>query len=749
LTSDVDEKMIYDCASRVLAAGLGADDSAFTPGRPVWTAQAAETLRRAFVDQPDYGRGSFVKKLGGQLATAEPAAIQLMAELIYLHLLLPRDIGGPAKRAVIAGALDLLPEPVLIPPDLDVVLDSGIVRAGVAYLTQRDRQLAWLIRLVVAWKQLPPHEQRAALGDPWAFKAILDTVPVNAAYTQRNVLLNLAFPDTFPAVVSRRHRRLIVNAFVDQLAEPSDDLDRDLVEVRRTLTEQSGAPVRFYQPPWVDRWRDQTAPGQAGGPGGSTGWLVRGAKVHGHNLIRQWLDGGYCSIAFPQLPELPPGLSKAQLDEQLTEALPDLSPSQRGIRVGVLDRFLNRIREGDVVVTVDGQSVYVGRTSGPVRWVPTPDNLSSRRRAVEWANPDAPLTREMLSPQARSKLAGQLTVSELGTYAAEFAALAGLNDPADTETITEDLDDVSEPVLEAELPEPTAQLADDLLIELPWLAETVDLLREKKQMVLYGPPGTGKTYLAQALAQFLTGEADGATRLVQFHPSYSYEDFFEGFRPRATGDGGIGFALEPGPLKQLVADATDDPAQAYILIIDEINRANLAKVFGELYFLLEYRDHRIQLQYSPSDEFTLPPNLYVIGTMNTADRSIALVDAAMRRRFYFQSLFPGEPPLDGMLRRWLERNNLPTDRADLLDELNRAIGDPDAAIGPSYLMTRAVGTEPGLARIWKNAILPLLQERHVGDGVDVAATYGIAALRDRLARPAGTGPTTDDDELVE
>jgi 5-methylcytosine-specific restriction protein B len=728
----VNEDAVYAAARRVIEAGLAADGSVFTPDRAVWTAEAADLLYAKFVQQPDAGKGSFVKKLQGQLAGAPPTAVQLMAELIYLHLLLPRDIGGAAKRAVINGALTLLPEQVEIPADLDRVLDAGVVRAGTAYMTQRDRQIAWLVRLVQAWKHLPGERQQAALHDPWAFKDVLDSIPINSAYSQRNILLNLAFPDTFPPIASRRHKKLIVSAFADDLPLHTGDDDRDLAELWTVLSAKSGSVVRFYQPPWVDRWREQAGPPSESR--GVRGWLVRGAKAHGHNLVGQWLTDGFCSIAYPGLPELEPGLSKAQLDQQLRESVPDFSPSQRGLHVGVLDRFLNRMSEGDIVVTVDGQNVYVGTIAGPATWVDTTDGVSNRRRKVAWANPDAPFTRNELSPDARNKLAGQLTVTDLGPYAAEFAALAEVDDQPGEEDADDQL------AAEVELPEPTAELADDLLIDLDWLTDTVDLLREKKQIVLYGPPGTGKTYLAQALAQFLTGQTDNAYRLVQFHPSYSYEDFFEGFRPRATGDGGVGFALEPGPFKQLVSDAKDDPSQAYILIIDEINRANLAKVFGELYFLLEYRNRSIQLQYSPTEDFELPPNVYLIGTMNTADRSIALVDAAMRRRFYFQSMIPGEPPLRDMLRRWLQAHNLPADRADLLDELNRAIGDRDAAVGPSYLMTPQAATDKGLARIWKNAIMPLLEERHIGDGIDINLRYGIDALRKRLKQ--ATAPVT-------
>lgn len=709
------DERIYSAAQAIVAAGLAADDSAFTPGRPVWTAANARDLHERFVDQPDLGKGSFTTKLKGQLADAPPDTAQLMAELTYLHLLLPKDIGGAAKRTVIGASLDLAPG-VEIPAELDLVLDDGVVRAGTAYMTQRDRQLSWLVRLVVTWKNLSEERRRMALEDPWAFCDVIDSVDIMSAYTQRNVLLNLVFPQVFPAVVSRKHRQLIVSAFPDEV-HPTGDTDRDLANLWRTLSESSEAPVRFYFPPWVDRWRL--------GEDQQRGWRVRGAQVHGRNLVPEWLVQGYCSIAFPELGELKPGLSRTELDEHLAAATPDLTPAQRGSRVGVLDRFLNQMREGDLVVTVDPRGVFVGTVTGSPTWTPSADNLADRRRSVTWHNVDAPLSRLILSSGARDKLAGPLTLTDLGTFVAEFESLAG---PPVRD------DGPLDPPIAAELPEPTAQLAKDLLIDLDWLAETVDLLRDKKQIILYGPPGTGKTHIAQELAQFLTADNDDGYRLVQFHPSYSYEDFFEGFRPRSVGTG-VGFALEPGPLKQLVATATENPAQAFILIIDEINRANLAKVFGELYFLLEYRDRAVQLQYSPNEAFSLPPNVYIIGTMNTADRSIALVDAAMRRRFYFQSLFPGEPPLADMLRRWLSAQKLPTDRADLLDELNRVIDDRDAAVGPSYLMTARVADEKGLDRIWRTAILPLMEERHLGDGVDVRKRYGIETLRKRLAQP--------------
>jgi hypothetical protein len=195
----------------------------------------------------------------------------------------------------------------------------------------------------------------------------------------------------------------------------------------------------------------------------------------------------------------------------------------------------------------------------------------------------------------------------------------------------------------ADYPAATEELAQRVFINTEWLDKTLAVLHRRKQIIFYGPPGTGKTFIARALANHITG-GDGGVRLVQFHPSYSYEDFFEGLRP-ATQDGTLVYALQAGPMKRIADEAAKNPELNCVLVIDEINRGNLAKIFGELYFLLEYRDERVSLLYEPDATFMLPENVYIIGTMNTSDRSIALMDAAMRRRFAFIELHPGATPL--------------------------------------------------------------------------------------------------------
>ena len=261
-------------------------------------------------------------------------------------------------------------------------------------------------------------------------------------------------------------------------------------------------------------------------------------------------------------------------------------------------------------------------------------------------------------------------------------------------------------------------LAEELLLSGKYLEEIKTLLDDKRQVIFQGPPGTGKTYVAQALAHCLAGESKERVTLVQFHPSYAYEDFVRGFRPTITENGQAGFELQDGPLVRAAVKARNDKDAKHFLIIDEINRGNLAKVFGELYFLLEYRDKTIRMQYQQDGEpdFSLPPNLYIIGTMNTADRSIALVDLALRRRFYFVEFHPDNEPVNCVLGLWLEKNAPDMQWvAKVVDEANELLKDDrHAAIGPSYFIKESLDQE-GVRRIWKHSVLPYIEERLFGD----------------------------------
>lgn len=247
----------------------------------------------------------------------------------------------------------------------------------------------------------------------------------------------------------------------------------------------------------------------------------------------------------------------------------------------------------------------------------------------------------------------------------------------------------------------------DTLFEDDELAELERYLADKPQLVLYGPPGTGKTWIAERLARLLTGGDAERIEVVQFHPSYGYEDFIEGIRPTPDGNR-MTYPVQPGVFRQFCERADKNPG-THVLVIDEINRGNLPRIFGELLFGLERRGTAVRLSQS-RQHLAVPPNLIVLGTMNTADQSIALIDMALRRRFHFHRLEPEPERLD----RWLQRE-VPRMKAvasvlrALNDELRKHGVSRDRWVGHSHFMRPGID-EDALQLIWRGSITPLVEE---------------------------------------
>jgi 5-methylcytosine-specific restriction protein B len=461
-------------------------------------------------------------------------------------------------------------------------------------------------------------------------------------------------------------------------------------QLTATLNERNGPPVRY--------WRVGTRLGK------------------GPFIWPEMRTGSYAAIGWESLGDLSAIASGEDVKEVVRPLLEQHYPNDAKTlsrKAGEIRDFITKMQTGDVIVAADGESVLgVGRVTGSYCYENTEPTGAPHRRPVKWTS-----TEEWKMPVPEGL---RTTFFSIGKHAKnvieiEGKLLAGNQTPA--------------PV--------TAQPVPVRLLRLNGIPGRIQAVLERKgQVIIYGPPGTGKTHWSRQAAFDLaalggfgrpfgelspnerdivqgTAQAAGLVRCCTFHPAYGYEDFIEGFRPQQSTSGQLVFTRGAGIFKTLCDDARRSSERKFFLLIDEINRGDIPRIFGELLTLLENDKRGMEVSLPlTGDRFSVPPNVHVLGTMNTADRSIALLDTALRRRFGFVELMPdvsvlGTASAGGSipLGPWL---------AALNDRLRAHLGRDarNLQIGHAYLLEggRPVTDFARFVRVLAEDFVPLLEE---------------------------------------
>lgn len=667
-TYNHDAKRIVEAGRQWVQTCLVADDSIFGGGT-ISTAANFDALELYFVQRPEAGNGSFYEKLHIQLADAPPDARKLMAELLWALFLFPSNINEATKRSGVVQVWDWSGDALdpAHPMLADAMLD-GIGSAGMGVNTNRWREMNYLVALGRTIKAIPAAQRAALFADYDAFVAWMGTVPQDGNRQFRHMLRYFLFPERVERMSSNGDRRKVLAGFgvatMKQTRHWTDrQLDDALFRLRGELEQRYGTTeLDFYLEPLREQWKRPNEPDDAIDEDDEVTEVREPEPPYGvrpttaRNLI---LYG-------------PPGTGKTWRLQQLFAKYTD-QPAD-------VDRATWELR---LVSQVGWRAVIAAALAdhgGELKVTTLEQHPLVKAKAIQ---------------RKRSNVR-----ATLWGYLQSHTPL---------EVATVNVADRRQPYIFSK-----SQDSDWTLVS-GWRdqdAEGAELLDAWQR-----GPGVGERPIPRY-------------RVVTFHPSYSYEDFVIGLRPVVMESGSAvptaGFRLVDGVFKQICEEARANPGKQYALFIDEINRANIAKVFGELITLIE-PDKRarydaggalvggmeVQLPGTGGDEgsderFGVPQNLDIYGTMNTADRSIALLDIALRRRFEFEEMPPDY--------KALERRVEDVDLGRLLLAINNRLeflSDRDRRIGHAYF-TR-VSSLDDLRAAFRLQVIPLLQEYFFDD----------------------------------
>ncbi len=629
---------LYDAISLFKERCLLQDQSILWPDQAIWTIANLQRWKSQVIDHPIIsGDLNFNEKLQQQLTGAPPILWGLTADLHYVYYLPSSNINLSTRFRNITWAAQQAG--LSIPPEQDPIWKA--YQNGFTTTTQKYHFRYAQLHLLVLFALRLKEEGSAAqtLSDPVRVQHILDeileSIPAKSdrANDMRHAILYLLFPDNYERIISTRDKEKIVEHYSNYVSDNNADLDAKLFQIRRGL---SGSHPEVDE---LDFYRHLM-----------TEWKIEGQKS----------------------PERPEG---EKIPEKLAE---DPDVVKNALRL--IKHFKNLI-------------IYGPPGTGKTYWA---DKIAKR----------------LISPQlkqAQSKAAFlQTIIQDLPFY--DILALGMYSVDGEkkyTVPQLEGLDLVQARFRQNPVKQPNSQIWGYLQTHTGPESQTVKLASRAEPFLFdrtsdsrWFLTTTGKDYIRETLADRLnlikqgpptTNKPEDFIRWVTFHQSYAYEDFIEGLRPKTEQSDAIvlAFEIRPGIFRNLCALAKDDPGNQYVLVIDEINRGNISKVFGELMTLIE-ADKRgsssVDLPYS-KEPFQVPPNLAIIGTMNTADRSIALLDVALRRRFAFLELLPEPELLDGITVTVVDEDVL--NMGTCLRKINKRISElrgPDYQIGHSYFL---------------------------------------------------------------